>query len=585
MTSNDETHGLPSPSDVVFADIEADGLHPTRIHCLVVKYRGKREVIYDAGSFHKYMLRVDGAPFCFHNGLGYDCPVLRRLWGVKVHNCIDTLVLSSLANPSRSGGHSLRAWGNRLGFPKGDYKGSWEHYNWPMLRYCVRDVDVTERLYEALREELQGFSAESIELEHDVARIIQKQVNHGWYFRLQDAHQLHAKLKEKQYELEDKVREHFKPLPTFVKEVVPKYKKTDGELSAVGLKFLGDNWTQVAGEFSRIDFQPFNLGSRQQIGRYLQHFGWEPKVFTETGQPQVDETILSSVTDIPEAQMIAEYLMVQKRVAQIHSWIEAIGDDQRIHGRVRSNGAITGRMTHDSPNVAQVPSSNAPYGEECRSLWTVPEGFSLVGCDASGLELRMLAHYMNDEEYTNVLLTGDIHSVNQAASGLSTRDQAKTFIYAFLYGAGDAKIGSIVGGNRRTGKELKERFLRNTPSLKDLRERVERSADRGYLKGLDGRKLHVRSSHAALNTLLQGAGAIVMKRGLQILDSYVPKWKIQMNFVGNIHDEWQMEVRQGQEDKLGHLAVASIQAAGQSFNLRCPLDGEYKVGKTWASTH
>tara|TARA_R110000782_G_scaffold138478_3_gene231052 strand:- start:418 stop:1125 length:708 start_codon:yes stop_codon:yes gene_type:complete len=235
--------------------------------------------------------------------------------------------------------------------------------------------------------------------------------------------------------------------------------------------------------------------------------------------------------------------------------------------------------------MAQVPSSYSPYGKECRSCWTIKDGYRLVGTDAAGLELRMLAHYMNDKEYTNEVINGDIHTANQKSAGLATRDSAKTFIYAFLYGAGDAKIGSIVGGSSRDGKKLKEVFLSNTPSLRTLRERVEGACARGYLKGIDGRKLIIRSSHAALNTLLQSAGAIIMKKALTILDDHAKIYKIDYKFVGNIHDEFQTEVREDQAEKFGWLAVECIKAAGIAFNLKCPLDGEYKVGTTWAETH
>ena len=393
-----------------------------------------------------------------------------------------------------------------------------------------------------------------------------------------------AQLQEKQNDLEEAVQEKFRPLPTFVKEIVPKYKK-DGSLSAVGLKFLGDRWTQVDGTFSRIDWPEFNLGSRQQIGRYLRLFGWKPEKFTETGQAIVDEKTLETVTDIPEAQLIAEYLMVQKRIAQVQSWLDAVEDDGRVHGQVNACGAVTGRMTHSKPNMAQVPAVGAPYGYECRACWVVPERHKLVGVDASGLELRMLASFMNDKEYTNEILNGDIHTTNQNNAGLSTRSQAKTFIYAFLYGAGDSKIGSIVGGSQRTGSQLRQRFLENTPALAELRERVSIASQRGYLRGLDGRCLHIRSEHSALNTLLQSAGAVVMKKALQIFTDYAPQWNLTYKLLGSIHDEYQIEAPEDQADKVGWLMVECIKAAGVALDLKCPLDGEYKVGNNWAETH
>ena len=277
--------------------------------------------------------------------------------------------------------------------------------------------------------------------------------------------------------------------------------------------------------------------------------------------------------------------MVGKRIAQVQSWLDAVEDDGRVHGQVNAIGAVTGRMTHSSPNMAQVPAVGAPYGYECRACWIVPEGHKLIGVDASGLELRMLASFMNDKEYTNEILNGDIHTTNQVNAGLSTRAQAKTFIYAFLYGAGDAKIGSIVDGSQRTGARLRQRFLENTPALAELRERVSIASQRGYLRGLDGRCLHIRSEHSALNTLLQSAGAVVMKKALAIFTEYAPKWGLTYKLLGSIHDEYQLEAPEKHADKVGWLMVESIKAAGIALDLKCPLDGEYKIGNNWAETH
>ena len=321
------------------------------------------------------------------------------------------------------------------------------------------------------------------------------------------------------------------------------------------------------------------------LNQYLIDFGWKPAKFTPTGQPIVDEKTLSLITDIPESKLICEYLLLQKRVAQINSWIDAVGEDGRVHGFVIPNGTITGRMTHRNPNMAQVPSISSEYGKECRSLWIVDDDNVLLGVDASGLELRMLAHYMNDKEFTNEIIKGDIHTTNQKAARLKSRNQAKTFIYALMYGAGDKKLGSVVGGNERDGKRAREHFFSNTPAFKSLRDRVQRAATKTYLKGLDGRKLYVRSEHSALNTLLQGAGAIVMKKALVLLANNLNVSMTKFKFVANIHDEWQIEVPKCQANKVGQIAVDSIIAAGNYFNLRCPLDGEFKVGSNWSETH
>ncbi len=314
------------------------------------------------------------------------------------------------------------------------------------------------------------------------------------------------------------------------------------------------------------------------------HYGWQPKEFTQTGLPKVDEKVLESV-EIPEAQLIAQYLLVQKRIAQVQSWVEAVENDGRVHGYVNPIGAQTNRMSHSSPNLAQVPASYSPYGKECRQCWTVPKGYKLVGCDAAGLELRMLASYMNDEAYTNEVINGDIHTANQIAAGLPDRSQAKVFIYGFLYGAGDAKIGEIVGGTAKEGKRLKKKFLDAIPALKRLREQVIKAAGRGYIKGLDRRKVWIKEDYSALNYLLQSAGAIVMKKALVILDQQAKERNLDYKFVGNIHDEFQTEVAEEHADECGKLAVNAIIEAGVQLNMKCPLDGEYKIGTDWSETH
>lgn len=570
---------------VVF-DIEANGLKPTKVWVIVACDLSNRELqVFSGDTLQDFNAYIKDAEVIGHNIIGYDIPVLERLLGTDFSSCkvTDTLVLSRLTDPSREGGHSLDSWGQRLGFAKGEHN-DWTTFSQDMVEYCKQDVRVNCKVYDALQGVLANFGSESIDLEHNVQNIINRQTETGWLLDQEHAFILLAKLKEKKYELEEMVHEKFIPLPTFVREITPKYKK-DGSLSVVGLRFAGEQWGNYIQTFSRIDYPEFNLGSRQQIGRYLQYFGWKPTKFTEKGQAIVDESVLATVTDIPEASMIAEYLMLQKRIAQVQSWLDAVEDDGRVHGYVNSNGAVTGRMTHSSPNMAQVPSVSAEYGADCRACWTSPKGYKIVGMDASGLELRMLAHYMKDEAYTNEILTGDIHTANQLASGVDTRSQAKTFIYAFLYGAGDAKIGSIVGGTARDGKRLKEKFLTNTPSLRDLRERVSVASGRGYVLGLDRRRVYVRSEHSALNTLLQSAGAIVMKKALCLLDEYATLWGLDYRFVGNIHDEIQTEVREDQAEKFGRLAVSCIEAAGQHYKLNCPLAGEYKIGDNWSETH
>jgi DNA polymerase I-like protein with 3'-5' exonuclease and polymerase domains len=525
-----------------------------------------------------------------HNGIFFDFPVLKKVWGitVKKSQVVDTLVLARLYDPSIEGGHSLEAWGERLGHYKAPYKKIWswltgksligedengkkvdqsnlafdEPVMSALLWYCVQDTKVTAELYKHLTQEMENdFSQESITLEHEVAIIIAGQERNGFRLDMPKAIQLLSELKTKLDIIQVEMETIFPPVVI------------SGRTHGTSGKPLKDIVT------------PFNPGSRQQIAKRLQEKGWKPKKHTEKGSVIVDETTLEGI-DIPEAKAIAEYLMLQKRIGQIESWIDAVQKDGRVHGRVITNGAVTGRMTHMSPNMAQIPNSGSPYGHECRELWTIEKGNKLVGIDASGLELRMLAHYMNDDEYTNEVVSGDIHTANQTAAGLQTRNQAKTFIYAFLYGAGSAKIGSIVGGSAKEGQKLIDSFLRNTPKLKALREKVARIyATKGWLPGLDGRKLLVRAEHSALNTLLQGAGAIVMKQALVLFKKELTKQKIWYEFKANVHDEWQIECKEADSETVGKIGVQSIVDAGIMLKMRCPLDGEFKVGNSWKETH
>ena len=545
----------------IYCDIETNGLDPDVIWCAVCRASGVSTVICNAEDFKAYKAAMPESLWVFHNGIGFDLPVLKKLWDVEFdkESILDTLVLSRLANPSRSGGHSLRNWGNTLGFPKGDHE-DWSCLSTEMIDYCIRDTEVTQTVHNALLEELIDFSKVCQQLEHEVQWVIQDQQRNGWQLDQRLCSELMATFKERMNDIEENLQAIFPPI-------------------------VEERMSEKTGKKLKDKVTVFNTGSRQQLAERLSTLGAVWTEVTPSGKPVVDEKTLRHNENIPEAKLALEYLLLQKRYAQVKSWLEHVRDDGRVHGRVTSNGAVTGRMTHMSPNMAQVPASYSEFGKECRSCWIVPQGKKLVGFDASGLELRMLAHYMNDEEYTNVLLTEDIHTRNQMAAGLETRAQAKTFIYAFLYGAGDAKIGSVVGGDSKVGADLKQRFLRNTPALEALRERVGKAAKRGHLIGLDGRKLWIRSEHAALNTLLQAAGAIVMKKGLIILDDYAKQWKLNYKFVGNIHDEVQTEVDEKQAETFGWLAVECLKAAGLQFNLRCPLDGAYQVGATWADTH
>ena len=568
-------------------DIETDDLNATKVWCLVAKELN--------GKIHKFghnqiqdgldLLSTADA-LIGHNIIGFDLPVLERLYNFKfTGQVIDTLVMSRLYNPVRENGHSLKTWGFRVNMLKKE-QPEFETYSPEMLEYCVGDVVLNEKVYEHLLNEGKGFSEQSLELEHRVAKIINEQEKSGFYFDSRKAMELLADLQDKKSQTELEVQTTFTPKLVDDKIVTP-YIRKDGQLSKRGLtdEEYDNCMTQKNYEpFMRKKLVEFNLGSRKQIGEYLIDFGWKPERFTPTGQPIVDEGTLKKIEHIKEAKLIADFLLYQKRIAQISSWIDELKDD-RVHGKVIPNGTITGRMTHRNPNMAQVPNIHSPFGKECRACWTVPEGYKLVGIDASGLELRMLAHYMKDDNYINEVLHGDIHTTNQELAGLKTRDQAKTFIYALVYGAGDAKIGKIAKGDIKKGKQLKQRFFRNLPALKKLRDQVQQASQRGFLLGIDRRKIYVRSPHAALNTLLQGSGAIVMKQAMIYLDEMIRLNTLDAKFVANIHDEWQLQVKESQADFVGRMGCDAIRKAGQTFKMRCELDGEYKIGGNWSETH
>jgi hypothetical protein len=578
-------------------DIETDGLEYTKIWCLVAQEVNTGEVwSYGPDEIEEGVSLLNKAEqLSGHNIIGFDIPALEKLTSFKLGNqqIIDTLVLSRLFNPVREAGHSLAVWGSKLGLAKIEFD-KFDCYTPEMLEYCKRDVGVNVKVYKALQKEGVGFSPDSIELEHEVASIMKDQENTGFYFDEYKASMLLALMRENMAKLEDEVGKVFKP--KIDERLIYRRETGTGAVAKTG------SWDTPSGKGVRLtaeeheylsqpanfsttrqSIMDFNISSRKQVGEYLIEFGWKPTEFTVHGRPIVNEKTLSQIEGIPEAELIKDYLMHQKREAQIKSWLKALKDDGRVHGYVIPNGTITGRMTHREPNMAQVPSSNSPYGKECRAVWTVPKGYKLVGIDASGLELRMLAHYMEDKEYTNEIVNGDVHTANQHLAGLESRNQAKTFIYALLYGAGDEKLGSVAGGGREAGSRLRQSFFDNLPSFTNLKNKVARASARGHLKGLDGRKLFVRSEHSALNTLLQGAGAIVMKQALVFFNRKLQG--MDAKFVCNIHDEWQLEVIEDSADAVGILGVEAIVEAGKYLNLKCPLDGEYNVGTDWSATH
>lgn len=532
-----------------------------------------------------------------HNIIKFDIPAIKKLYPSFKYKgkVFDTLVAAKLVFPDISekdfilrrrgnelpskliGSYSLAAFGYRLKCLKGEYgeqENAWDKWTEEMQKYCERDVLVTKKLYERIEQE--GYSQKARDLEHEFAQIIFEQEQRGVCFDVEKAKELEQELRAKQTALTKELKKAFLPLK--ITEIfVPKVNnQTRGYVKGV--------------PFEKVRYEEFNPSSRQQIGeRLIRKYGWKPKEKTPSGLPKVDESVLNEL-DYPEAKLLSEYLLVSKLLGQLadgkNAWLKLVTPEGRIHGVVNTLGAVTRRCTHNRPNLAQVPSANSPYGEECRSLFIVPKGYKLVGCDASGLELRCLAHYMNDKNYTNEILNGDIHTKNQEAAGLPTRNNAKTFIYGFLYGAGAEKIGSIIGKGSKAGQEIKNKFLKSLPALASLIKGVKKKIElTKTLKSVDGSTLKVRESYRGLNTLLQSAGAIVMKKALCILYNDCKQEQLDVHFVLNIHDEYQAEVADEDVDRYCVLAVDAIRKAGDYYGFRCPLDGEAKVGMNWAETH
>jgi DNA polymerase I-like protein with 3'-5' exonuclease and polymerase domains len=576
----------------IVVDIETTLDHKTIWLCCTKDIdTGEKNTWYQAKAFQDYI--EDATLLIGHNLISFDAYLLNSLWKTRIvlNKCYDTLLVSRLLNPSREGGHSLAAWGSTLNTQKIDYKATWEWmtgrreeykgecYDKPidglLAVYCERDIDVTALLYEYLIAETsaQKFSQQSVKLEHSVAVCISKQERNGFKLDTPHAISLLTLLRGKLDGLYEAMQERWPPY-----DVERVSEKTGKPLKP-----------------ARIVFNP---GSRQQIGEKLIELGWKPATFTPTGQPIVDEGSLDGC-NLQEAKLISEYLMLQKRIAQIESWLEALGDDGRVHGRVTTNGAVTGRATHSSPNLAQIPNSSSPYGVDCRQCWTVEDDRVLVGVDLSGIELRCLSHYMQDEEWQRELLEGDVHWKNTQAFGLvpmgtvkedtkehkDARNVSKTLTYATLYGAGAGKLGGIVGKSKKAGAELSENFMNNTPSLKKLKEMVDHISSSGSVPGLDGRRILVRSEHAALNSLLQSAGAIIAKQWIVCLTRNLANRKIDYKLVAFVHDEVCIEAFEKDAEEVVKIVVESAAEAGALLKFRCPVGAEGHIGKTWADVH
>lgn len=619
-------------------DCETDGLLPelSRIHSLVL-HDLDTEVVYsctndgDPSRYHSIErgleLLTSAEVSYAHNGLRFDLPALQKVYprfkpGGRL---IDTLLWANLryAHVGDSdyktfkrggmpgtliGSHKLEAWGYRLGVLKGDFgkDTDWKFWSEAMQKYCERDVRVNVALVAYLNK-ARGVPDEAYETEHELALYLDRQETNGFPFDVAAAEALYATLAAKKAAAGETTRAVFGSwLARDGKEFTP---KRDNKKRGI----------YAGAPYSKLKVVEFNPGSRAHIARCLTvHHGWKPTEFTESGQVKVDDEIIGRLT-YPEIAPLQEYLLLNKRLGQIaegaeawltHAKLNAATGVHHIHGRVKQLGTGTHRASHVKPNIAQVPKVSKPYGTECRSLFYAPPGWTMLGADASGLELRCLAHYMAKHDggaYVKTVTEGrnedgtDTHSVNRNAlelEGKEGRDKAKTFIYQLLYGAGDQLLGATVeptsSPDRQTklGKKLRARFLKNLPALGYLVEGVKaKTKKQGYFNLIDGRRVYTRSEHSALNFLLQGTGAVICKRWIvefnrRFTEEFGPQgWQGKWAALAWVHDEVQIAVRPEIADRAATIVVESIRAMTDHFSFRCPLDGEAKLGPHWAATH
>lgn len=645
-------------------DIETNGLligGGDRVHCAVLYDIDTDEIIgFRPNELGKFLKLYRAAEVLIgHNIIGFDIPFLQRTFGFTPNETceiIDTLPLARLvysdikgedfprakawkkfkeardawAGPGefRSkaplefpgqfvGSHSLEAWGYRLGSErKGDYSKEmkeqgldpWASFNEAMFDYMLQDARVNVALFRHLM--AQEPAELSIVIEMDTQALCCRMERNGWPLDVEKASELYSRLAQRRTELERTLKEVFPPWEVRLEDFVPKRdNKKLGYVKDVPVP--------------RWETKEFNPASRDHIAdRLINKYGWEPREYTDGGSAKIDDEVLTKLP-YPEAKLLAEYFLIQKRIGQIgegnQAWLKQVSKKGKIHARYNTGGTVTGRMSHSSPNIAQVPSVGAAYGRDCRVLFTVPRGWVQLGADQSGLELRCLGSFMaafDAGAYIQVVLNGDVHWENaKALFGLpddtvrdekgnpkhkQMRDVAKTFIYAFLYGAGDAKLGSIIGKGAKAGAQLRARFLKKFPALARLIKAVQAAAKKGWLKGLDGRKIPVRSEHAALNSLLQSAGAVICKRWMTLADQMLRDaglvfsealngdWDPEANIVmlGAIHDEGQWAVKPDVADKAAAIIQEAGRLAGNIFqSWKCPTDVETKLGTDWAACH
>lgn len=588
----------------------------TKVHCISIQRDTDKEpVLYGPDDIDSAIDQLKEADVVVaHNAVMYDVPVLKRLYNLTPKKVYDTILVSRILYPDHTQnpikGHSLKNWGEYLGCHKGDFNGPWDTYTDEMGEYCLQDVVVLKAIYDEQKRWYNKLR-NAIALEHRIAEIIYRQIEHGVGFRRDWAEKILNRLTRFTDDIEHKLHELFPPIQEEIK--TPQYwegdkpvPNDDGSVDWVRMRFRtkGEALKERCPVSSikcgpnKIKEIPLNCGSRTQIGeRLIAKYNWKPTRFTATGKPQIDEKVLSDLS-YPEATLFNKYLMVGKKVSMIQSWLES-DEGGVIHGNVITNGTVTGRMSHSGPNLGQVPSSNKQLGKICRRCFAPKTpGRVMVGGDISGLELNLLGHYLfpyDKGAFLKILKDGDIHTqikniVNNILdeSESITRADAKNVVYAILYGASAKKVARMLNISKPKGAKVREKIKQGIPGLTKLLNEIEIGVKRnGWLPGLDGRRLPIRSPYLALNTLIQSAGGLIAKLAWILADERFHKslpdgcWDKMLN----VHDEAQYECEPGHADQLGSILGDAFAEAGKRFKLKCPIGGEYKIGPTWRHTH
>ena len=634
----------------VVSDVETDGLDPDNLWCVVNKELGEKaykswDVTSGYETFIDYAKTVDR--WVFHNGISYDGPVINKLLGSTVidpFKVCDTFVVSRLVNYSGYNGHGLDEIGISLGQPKTVFN-DWEKYTPEMLSYCQDDVDLGTKVYRKYERYINDPAwAKSMETEHRTAMLCKKMHDNGFKFDLQLANEVLPQIKDRLDELEAEMQRAFPPELKEVHRIQYRI-KADGELySTTANAMTNFPKTEIDGdELVCFNWVSFNPGSHQNRIDKLWDAGWNPaekskahykfsqrgevgekwgkKVLTKEmydtkkeefdhyGWAVTDENLDTLPVTAPQgARDLAEWLCLNGRLKPLEERIRECEGDGRIRANFWHIGAWTHRMSHSSPNLANI--SSPFHGEvvtavdmvkerfdgKLRAMFTVDEGNWLVGTDAESIQLRILAHYLKNDEYVSAITEGkkedetDIHNVNRKALGLDhlTRDHAKTFIYAWLLGAGTGKVARILNCSTRLAKGAVDSFVERTAGLGKLKSgRIRRDAARGFFEGLDGRKVVCPSEYLMLAGYLQNGEAVIMKRANWLWDKWCTEEGLNFKQVNFVHDEWQTEVAGTYEEavRVGELQCKSLVAVGEELGLFCPMSGETKIGRNWLETH